>query len=49
MKGINFHENKKKGTIKNPVAKDLRTPKYKKRVVSDKTKYNRKKVKDGPG
>ena len=27
---------------KNPVAKDLRSPKYKKRVVKDKTKYTRK-------
>ena len=26
----------------NPIAKDLRTPKYKKRVVKDKTKYDRK-------
>ena len=26
----------------NPIAKDLRTPKYKPRVVKDKTKYDRK-------
>lgn len=26
----------------NPIAKDLRTPKYRLRVVSDKTKYNKK-------
>ena len=26
----------------NPIAKDLRTPKYRKRIVKDKTKYNRK-------
>ena len=26
----------------NPIAKDLRTPKYRKRVVKDKTKYDRK-------
>jgi hypothetical protein len=30
---------------KNPVAKALRTPKFKKRVVSNKKKYNRKKLK----
>ena len=29
--------------IKNPVAKDLRTPKYKQRKVENKKKYNRKK------
>ena len=29
---------------KNPVAKELRTPKYKSKVVEDKTKYNRKKT-----
>jgi len=28
---------------KNPVAKDLRTPKYKQRKVESKKKYNRKK------
>jgi len=27
---------------KNPIAKDLRTSKYKKRIVEDKTKYTRK-------
>ena len=26
----------------NPIAKDLRTPKYKPRVIKDKTKYDRK-------
>ena len=26
----------------NPIARDLRTPKYRKRVVKDKTKYDRK-------
>ena len=26
----------------NPIARDLRTPKYKPRVVKDKTKYDRK-------
>ena len=26
----------------NPIAKELRTPKYRKRVVKDKTKYDRK-------
>jgi hypothetical protein len=30
---------------RNPVAKALRTPKFKKRVVSNKKKYNRKKLK----
>ena len=29
----------------NPIAKDLRTPKYRKRVVKDKTKYDRKDTK----
>ena len=29
--------------MKNPVAKDLRTPKYKQRKVESKKKYNRKK------
>ena len=29
--------------IKNPVAKDLRTPKYKQRKVESKKKYKRKK------
>ena len=29
--------------IKNPVAKELRTPKYKSKVVKDKKKYDRKK------
>jgi|TARA_R110000824_G_scaffold112851_2_gene262261 hypothetical protein len=27
---------------KNPIAKDLRSPKYRKRVVESKKKYNRK-------
>ena len=31
--------------IFNPVAKEVRTPKFKSRVVEDKTKYNRKKEK----
>jgi hypothetical protein len=30
---------------KNPVAKALRTPKFKKRIIKDKKKYNRKKNK----
>ena len=30
---------------RNPIAKDLRTPKYRKRVVKDKTKYDRKDIK----
>ena len=29
----------------NPIAKELRTPKYRKRVVKDKTKYDRKDIK----
>lgn len=29
----------------NPIAKDLRQPKYRQRVVEDKTKYKRKKDK----
>ena len=33
---------KKKMKKQNPIAKDLRTPKYKPRVVKDKTKYDRK-------
>jgi|TARA_R100001530_G_scaffold131916_1_gene103885 hypothetical protein len=28
----------------NPIAKELRTPKYRKRVVEDKNVYNRKKI-----
>jgi hypothetical protein len=28
---------------RNPIAKTLRTPKYKKRVIKNKKKYNRKK------
>lgn len=32
------------GKKKNPIAKDVRTPKYKPRVVESKKKYNRKKV-----
>ena len=31
--------------FKNPVAKEVRTPKFKSKVVEDKTKYNRKKEK----
>lgn len=30
---------------RNPIAKTLRTPRFKKRVISNKTKYNRKKQK----
>ena len=29
---------------KNPIAKEVRTPKYKQRVVKDKTVYDRKKI-----
>ena len=29
---------------RNPVAKDLRTPKFKKRMIKNKKKYNRKKI-----
>ena len=29
----------------NPIAKDLRTHKYRKRIVKDKTKYDRKDIK----
>ena len=29
----------------NPIAKDLRTSKYRKRIVKDKTKYDRKNIK----
>ena len=29
---------------KNPVAKEVRTPKYKQRIVKDKTIYDRKKI-----
>ena len=32
--------------MKNPVAKDLRTPKYKQRKVESKKKYKRKKKKE---
>ncbi|CAO6128859.1 hypothetical protein MCEMIHM21_00974 [Candidatus Pelagibacterales bacterium] len=30
---------------RNPIAKALRTPKFKKRIIKDKKKYNRKKNK----
>ena len=30
---------------RNPIAKALRTPKFKKRIIKDKKKYNRKKTK----
>jgi hypothetical protein len=30
---------------RNPVAKALRTTKFKKRIINDKKKYNRKKIK----
>jgi len=33
---------RKMAKTKNPIAKDLRTPKYRKRVTRDKTKYDRK-------
>ncbi len=33
---------KKAANIKNPVAKDLRTPKYRQRIVRDPNLYNRK-------
>ena len=33
---------KHKIKFKNPVAKELKTPKYNSKVVEDKTKYNRK-------
>ena len=29
---------------KNPIAKEVRTPKYKQRIVKDKTVYDRKKI-----
>ena len=29
---------------RNPIAKALRTPKFKKRIVKNKKKYNRKKI-----
>lgn len=32
----------KKGKTYNPIAKDLRTPKYKKRIVEDKTKKKKR-------
>ena len=35
---------KHKIKFKNPVAQELRTPKYKSKVVEDKTKYDRKKI-----
>ena len=35
--------------MKNPVAKDLRTPKYKPRKIESKKKYNRKKKKEIAG
>ena len=31
--------------FKNPVAKEVRTPKFKSQIIEDKTKYNRKKEK----
>ena len=33
--------------IKNPIAKELRTPRYGSKVIKDKTLYDRKKIKDG--
>mgnify|MGYP000166803025 CR=1 FL=1 len=35
------------GKKSNPIAKDVRTPKYKPRVVESKKIYNRKKIKHG--
>ena len=35
------HYNMKK---QNPIAKEVRTPKYKQRIVKDKTVYNRKNI-----
>jgi hypothetical protein len=46
MLGVNdgLIEIKEQGIMtKNPVAKELRTPKYKSKVVKDKKKYDRKK------
>ena len=34
--------------IKNPIAKELRTPRYGSKVIKDKTLYDRKKIKDVP-
>ena len=36
----------KKNRKKNPIAKDLYTPKYKKRIIKSKKKYNRKDYKN---
>ena len=36
-------KNKSKKNKSNPLAKDLRTPKYKQRLVKSKKDYNRKK------
>ena len=33
---------KTKGTIRNPIAKALRTPRFKPQVLRDKSKYSRK-------
>ena len=33
----------------NPIAKDLRTPKYRKRVVRSKVRYDRKRMKANDG
>ena len=35
-----------KAKRRNPVAKDLRTPKYRMRVVESKKKYSRKQISD---
>ena len=43
MKGKKFESHKFKF---NPVAKALRTPAFRSRIVEDKTKYNRKRSKD---
>ena len=34
--------------IKNPIAKELRTPRYGSKVIKDKPLYDRKKIKDVP-
>ena len=38
--------NKLRNNLLNPYAKEVRTPKYKKRIVESKKVYNRKKHKD---
>jgi len=41
----NYRKNFNRIFKTNPVAKEVRTPKFKSKVVEDKTKYNRKKEK----